>query len=70
MTLLFVNCVMRDRVTIVVCVCVNFCDYIFAVHLQVVSQAVQYSIDEFVVELLVRMCEPHTANTHLAKYCR
>ncbi len=28
------------------------------------------SIDEFVVELLVRMFEPHTASTHLAKYCR
>ena len=43
---------------------------LFFIFLQVVSQAVQYSIDEFVVELLVRMCEPHTANTHLAKYCR
>ncbi len=28
------------------------------------------SIDEFVVELLLRMFEPHTASTHLAKYCR
>ena len=37
---------------------------------QVVAQSIQYSINEFVVELLVRMCEPHTASTHLAKFCK
>ena len=37
---------------------------------QVVAQTIQFSIDEFVVELLVRLCEPHTADTHLAKFCK
>ena len=37
---------------------------------QVVAQTIQLSIDEFVVELLVRLCEPHTADTHLAKFCK
>ena len=37
---------------------------------QVVAATIQSSMDEFVVQLLLQMYEPHTADTHLAKYCR
>ena len=37
--------------------------------LQIISQTIQNSVDEFVVELLVRMFEPPTAESHLARFC-
>ena len=38
--------------------------------LQLVAATIQSSMDDFVVKLLVQMYEPHTADTHIAKYCR
>ena len=37
--------------------------------LQVIAQEIQNSVDEFVVELLVRMFELPTADSHLARFC-
>lgn len=36
---------------------------------QVIAQTLQLSMDSFVLELLVRLFEPHTAKTHLAQFC-
>ena len=40
-----------------------------SLHLQIISHTIQNSVDEFVVELLVRMFEPPTADSHLARFC-
>ena len=42
---------------------------IISLILQMISQIIQNSVDVFVVELLVRMFEPPTAESHLARFC-
>lgn len=37
---------------------------------QFVAQTLRLSMDSFVLELLVRLFEPHTAKTHLAQFCQ
>ena len=37
--------------------------------LQTISQTIQNSVHEFIVELLVRMFEPPTADSHLTRFC-
>lgn len=36
---------------------------------QVIDQTLRLSMDSFVLELLVRLFEPHTCMTHLAQFC-
>ena len=37
--------------------------------LQIISHTIQSSVDEFVVELLIRMFEPPMADSHLSRFC-
>ena len=43
--------------------------YNYNVYLQAIAQTLLLSIDEFVIELLLRIFEPHSSKSHLAQFC-
>jgi hypothetical protein len=57
--------ILSEEVRCVVSIAPCSCPYL----LQTISQTIQNSVHEFVVELLVRMFEPPSAHSHLTRFC-